>query len=163
MKNSAMPKTLPSTAYYSIRDPQNYYRDMREDVEVLRANKRFTACVLVILSCLDAIAAGKGDATNGKFKSFATTEFPELCKGLDGILPGKSGADVLYDSFRNGFMHLRGPKANFGIADNSELDGKWAGLVTVEGKGTYVVINVERLIEHFLALVNRLEAASPAA
>jgi hypothetical protein len=154
-----MPKVLPGKAHYSISDPNNYYRDMREDVELLRDHQRFPACLLVILSCLDALAAGKGEATSGKFKALAEREFPELCRRLDGLLRGKSGADVLYDSFRNGFVHLRGPKANFAIADNAESDGEWAGPLSVEGKGSYFAINIERVIEHFLALINRLEVA----
>ena len=153
-----IPKTLPSSAHYSIRAPENYYRDMREDVEVLRDRQRFIACVLVILSCIDALAADSGKATSGKFKAFVKREFPELCAGLDRVVRGKSGPDVLYDSFRNGFSHLRGPKANFAIADNTELNGEWAGEVEVDSKGKFVAINVERLIEHFLALTNRLEA-----
>jgi hypothetical protein len=65
----------------------------------------------------------------------------------------------LYDSFRNGFSHLRGPKANFAIADNNELDGKWAGELEVDRKGKFVAINIERLIEQFLVLATRLEVA----
>jgi len=44
-----MPKILPNSAHYSIRAPQNYYRDMREDVEVLRDHQRFTAASLSFL------------------------------------------------------------------------------------------------------------------
>jgi pyrroline-5-carboxylate reductase len=55
-----MPKKLPRSAYYSIRAPENFYRDMREDVELLREHQRFSACLTVVWSCIDALAAGSG-------------------------------------------------------------------------------------------------------
>lgn len=152
-----MPKKLPGSAYYSIRAPQNFYRDMRGDVELLNQHQRFSACITVILSCIDALAAGQGQATRGKFVALVEREFPDLCRALDPTVRSRSGAAVLYEQFRNGYAHLRGPKSGFAIADNQELDGAWAGRLELEGKGEFVAMNVERLVLHFLALVSRLE------
>lgn len=152
-----MTKRLPSSSYYSIRAAENFYRDMRHDVELLRDHGRHTTCTTVILSCLDALAAGPGEASARTFAKFVRHHFPELCADLDGTVKGKSGANVLYDRFRNGFAHLRGPKSAFAIADNAELDGRWAGELEVDGKGTFVAINVERLTSEFLSLIDRLE------
>ena len=153
-------KVLPSNAHYSIRAPGNFYRDMREDVEILREHRRFSTCTTVILTSLDALAAGDGEATYGKFVELVERELPELCADLHAIVPDKAGGRVLYDAFRNGFSHRRGPKANFAIADDNELDGGWAGELTIEGNGVYIAINVEKLIDRFIALVVKLEAAA---
>jgi len=134
---------------------------MREDVLLLRAHSRHTTCVTVILSCLDALSAGQGKATAGKFATFVQRHFPDLCFGLDGRVRGKSGAQVLYDKYRNGFAHVRGPKTGFAIADNQELDGNWARVLAVEGKGHFVAINVERFTGECLLLLDKLEAGRP--
>ena len=154
---STFVKKLPSTAYYGIRAPGNWYRDMRQDVELLRKHDRFSTCITVILSCLDALAAGTGIASSGKFERFVKQHLPALCADLDGTVTGKSGAHVLYDMFRNGFAHTRGPKSGFATGDNSELEGHWAGILDVEGKGRLVAINAILFIDAFLRLITDLE------
>lgn len=152
-----MTKKLPKSSYFSIKAPQNFYSAMRRDVQLLRDHTSWTTCVTVVLCCIDAIAAGAGDASPGKFRKFAERHFGELCAGLAGTIRGKSGAEVLYGRFRNGFAHLRGPKSGFAIAEDHELDGRYAGKLEVDGIGTFVAINVERLVRDFLRVVENLE------
>jgi hypothetical protein len=71
---------------------------------------------------MDALAAGGGDTSSGKFGVFARRHFHELCEGLDDAVLGKSGEMVLYNIFRNGFAHLFAPKTGFAIAEDHELE-----------------------------------------
>lgn len=151
-------KKIASNAIYSIKDPGNFYPTIRREVQLLYDNRCYTTCTVVIMCCLDAFAAGKGEAGRGKFEPFVQKNFLALCNCLDGTVPGKTGAEVLYDKYRNGFAHLFSPKSDFAIAQDSELDGCFVGRFEVEGTGkTLVAINVDRLIREFLVLVNHLE------
>src|SRR5437016_8451910 len=135
---------------YHIRDPKNFYAAMRDDVELLLKNKRYLALTTVIMCCLDALSAGSGDADRGKFERFIKKHFPDLCSLLDSVWPGR-GANVLYDKFRNGFAHNRGPKPNFVIVEDHEVEGDWAGrFPSLDGQP--VGIDVDRLAKEFLTL-----------
>ncbi len=151
-----MVRKLPVNTYYRIRDPKNLYAAMRADVALLLTNRAYLSLTTVILCCLDALAAGTGKATPGKFKSFVTQHFSNLCVALEAVCPGEKGAAVLYDRFRNGFAHLRGPKWGFAIAVDHELGGEWADRVEVNGS-KLITINVDRLAKEFLMLVNRID------
>jgi hypothetical protein len=122
MRNFSSPPDL-----YHIRAPENFHAAMRDDVKLLLENKRYLALTTVIMCCLDALAAGPGDAEPGKFERFMNKHFPDLCSLLDPVWPGRKGARLLYDKFRNGFAHNRAPKPNFVIAENREVGGDWAG------------------------------------
>jgi hypothetical protein len=134
------------------------YSAMRRDVALLRDNKCYVSLTTVIVCCLDALAAGSGYANRAKFQNFVTQHFSELCKALEKAHPGNAGAETLYDKFRNGFAHLRGPKREFAIAEDNELDGAWAEKVEVDGVGLRVALNVDRLAREFLTLLDHLEA-----
>src|SRR5437016_14374298 len=70
--------------------------------------------------------------------------------------PGRKGTDILYDKFRNGFAHNRGPKSNFVIVQDHEVEGHWAGrFPDLDGKP--VGINVDRLAKELLKLLDQLE------
>lgn len=148
-----MTEKISLPASYSINAPEHFYAVMCHDVALLRDQGSYETCTTVILCCIDALAAGPGDAHRNKFGAFVEKHFPTLCADLDGTVPGKSGAEVLYDKFRNGFAHLRGPKSGFAIANNSELKGRYAAEVEVKEKGTWVAINVDRLIDDFTQIV----------
>ena len=111
------------------------------------------------MCCIDALAAGSGDSSRGKFQAFVSQHFPELIVALKTAGTGGNGAAILYNSFRNGFAHLRGPKATFAIAEDHELDGLWADRIMVESE-EFVAINVDRLAREFLLLVDRLETTA---
>ncbi len=151
LRNFPSPKDV-----YRIRSPKNFYAAMRADVQLLLENERYLALTTVIMCCLDALAADPGDAGRGKFGSFMERHFPELCTLLDSVCPGRRGTDVLYDKFRNGFAHNRGPKSNFVIVEDHEVEGHWAGrFPDLDGKP--VGINVDRLAKEFLKLLDQLE------
>jgi hypothetical protein len=151
-----MTRKLPRSAFYSIKSPEHFYTAMGRDVKLLREHVSYTTCTTVVLCCIDAMAAGSGEANRGSFATFVNEHFPALCADLDGTVPGKSGAEVLYSKFRNGFAHLRGPKSGFAIAEDHELEGRYAGEIEVEGIGKFVAINVDRLINDFLRVVDDL-------
>ena len=146
---------------YHIRDPKNFHAAMRDDVNLLLNNKRYLALTTVIMCCIDALAAGTGYADPGKFEHFIKKHFPDLCALLDSVSPPHSGAHVLYDKFRNGFAHNRGPKASFVIAEDHEVGGDWAGRYPALD-GQPVGINVDRLAREFLALLDQLERSEAA-
>ncbi len=152
-----MTEKIPKTAFYNIKAREHYIPAMRRDVQLLREHTSWTTCMTVVLCCIDTLAAGNGDADRGKFKVFCQTHFPDLCAALDGTVPGKTGSDVLYDKFRNGFAHLRGPKSCFGLTQGPGLAGRYVVELEVEGGGTFFAIDVERFIGEFLALAKRLE------
>lgn len=151
-----MVKTLPSNDCYQIRDPKNFHTAMRDDVELLRSSRAYVSMTTVIMCCLDALAAESGKATRGKFEAFVLKHFHGLCRELSAACPDKKGEALLYDNYRNGFAHLRGPKQKFAIAVDHELGGSWADLIEVDGVGQLVAINVDRLAKEFLELLARL-------
>jgi hypothetical protein len=143
---------LPADSLYKIRDPQNFRAAIRADVELLRSNRAYLSLTTIIMCCLDALAAETGEASRGKFEAYVGQHFPDLCREL-GAACASNGARILYRNFRNGFAHLRGPKAEFAIAEDHELQGRWADKVEVEGYRELVAINVDRLATEFLRLV----------
>jgi hypothetical protein len=152
-----MVRKLSVETFYRIRDPKNFCAAMRADVKLLSSNRAYLSLTTVVVCCLDALAAGPGEATRGKFESFVTQHLPDLCAALEAACLGsKSGAAILYDNFRNGFAHLRGPKPKFAIAEDHELGGDWADRIEVNGS-QLVAINVDRLAREFLILIDRLE------
>lgn len=155
-----MTKKISLPKAYSIKASEHFYSVMRSDVALLREKGSYETCMTVILCCIDALAAESGDANPNKFRAFVTKHFPTLCAELDGAVRGKSGAEVLYDKFRNGFAHLRGPKSGFAIANDSELEGRYAIEVEVNGNGECVAINVDRLINDFTQIVSALERSA---
>jgi hypothetical protein len=156
-RSDFMVRKLPLNTFYRIRDPQNFYAAMRADIDLLWSNRKYLSLTTVIMCCLDALAAGSGKATPRKFENFVTKHFPGLCAALETAYLGKKkGAAILYDGFRNGFAHLRGPKPEFAIAADHELGGDWADRIEVNGS-QFVAINVDRLAREFLALIERLE------
>src|SRR5438874_11091899 len=149
LRNFLSPKDV-----YRIRSPKNFYAAMRADVQLLLENERYLALTTVIMCCLDALAADPGDAGRGKFGSFMERHFPELCTLLDSVCPGRRGTDVLYDKFRNGFAHNRGPKSNFVIVEDHEVEGHWAGgSVPRVRKRTMFQVTVSKDGQHFRAVI----------
>lgn len=145
---------LPAGAFYKISDPQNFRAAIRADVELLRANRAYLSLTTIIMCCIDALAAKSGNATRGKFEAYARQNFSDLCHELETASGNSNGAGLLYDNFRNGFAHLRGPKAKFAIAEDHELQGRWADTVQVDGhQDVLVAINVDRLTTEFLHLL----------
>ena len=156
-----MTRKLPLSAYYKIKDPKHYYTAMHSDIQLLHENGRYTTCMTVIMCCFDALAAGKGEASAGKFTAFAEKYFPKLCAGLASVVRGKTGAQVLYDKFRNGLCHLRSTKSGFGLAEDHELCGKYTGEIEINGKKKFIAVNIQRLIKDFLVLLKHFEKGAP--
>src|SRR5262245_47778453 len=115
---------LPAQDFYRVRDPKHFHHAMRHDVELLLSNRAYLSLTTVIVCSLDALAAGSGEATRGKFVHFVEKHFPDLCTELGKVCPGSKGGEILYSKFRNGFAHLRGPKSKFAIAEERELPGR---------------------------------------
>ena len=151
-----MVRKLSPEGFYQIRDPKNFHAAMRADVELLLSKRAYLSLTTVIVCCLDALAAGSGKATRGKFESFVTKHFHGLCTALESVCPGRKGGGILYDEFRNGFAHLRGPKSKFAIAEDHELSGDWADMVEVNAVGQFVAINIDRLAGEFLVVLGQL-------
>ena len=151
-------RKLPADAWYPIRDPKHFYAAIRSDVELLQKHRAYVSLATIIVCCLDAIAAGPKKATRGTFEGFVKHNFPDLVKEIECECPGKKGAAILYDGFRNGFAHLRTPKPTFAIAEEHELEGRWAGHLEIPGTVPLLALNVDRLAREFLIVLERLEA-----
>ena len=93
--------------------------------------------------------------------AFVERHFPELCEDLQRLVPSKRGAETLYGKYRNGFGHLRTPKLGFAIAEDHEVGGRYADEIEMEGNGTFVGLNVDRLIKEFLVLLDQLQTKQP--
>src|SRR4030067_1847261 len=149
-----MTKKIPIGAFFDIGKVENRLSTMRRDVELLRDNAAYTTCTTVILCYLDALAAGKGRATSGKFEAFVKQHFPELCADLGRATLGRrSGAKILYVEYRNWLAHLFGPKSGFAIAEDKELQGQYADEIELDGMGRFIAINADRFINDFLQLL----------
>lgn len=152
-------KTLPKCSFFDITDPKNFYAAMHRDVKLLYQHPAFTSCTTLILCFLDALAAKGGKNTRGKFEKYVNSKFPDLCSELRASThgsKGKSGALIIYEQYRNGLAHLRAPKSGFAISRNDELNGRFAGKINCQGSGSFVAINVDRLVKQFLALTRTL-------
>ena len=90
-RGAVMVMKLSANNFYRIRDPKNFYAAMRADIELLRSSRRYLSLTTVIVCCLDALAAGSGEATRGKFEKFAKTHFPDLCATLEAVCAGRKG------------------------------------------------------------------------
>jgi hypothetical protein len=78
-----MVRKLSPESLYLISDPKNFLADMRRDVELLRAHRRYLSLTTIIVLCLDALAAGSGRAERPKFEKFVSQHFPDLCAALE--------------------------------------------------------------------------------
>jgi hypothetical protein len=83
-----MVRKLSPEGFYKIRDPKNFHAAMRADVELLLSKRAYLSLTTVIMCCLDALAAGSGRATRGKFERFVTKHFHDLCTALESVCPG---------------------------------------------------------------------------
>jgi hypothetical protein len=152
-----MVRRLSPEDFYKIRDPKHFHAAMRADVELLLSKRAYLSLTTVIMCCLDALAAGSGAPGKGKFEGFVTKHFPGLCTDLESASPGRrNGSKILYEEFRNGFAHLRGPKSKFAIAEDHELGGDWADRVEIDAVGQFVAINIDRLAKEFLRVLGQL-------
>src|SRR5438876_12328141 len=84
-----MVRKLSPEGFYQIRDPKNFHAAMRADVELLLSKRAYLSLTTVIVCCLDALAAGSGKATRGKFESFVTKHFHGLCTALESVCRAK--------------------------------------------------------------------------
>jgi hypothetical protein len=89
-------------------------------------------------------------------RALSAREVARLLTALESVCPGRKGGGILYDEFRNGFAHLRGPKSKFAIAEDHELSGDWADMVEVNAGGQFVAINIDRLAGEFLRVLGQL-------
>src|SRR5947209_17261889 len=155
-----MVRELSPECFYKIRDSKHFHAAMRADVELLLSKPgkpAYLSLTTVIMCCIDALAAGSGEAAKPKFERFVTKHFPDLCIELESVSPGRrKGGRILYEEFRNGFAHLRGPKSKFAIAEDRELGGVWADTVEVDAVGQFVAINIDRLAKEFLVVLDQL-------
>ena len=155
-----MIRQIPNVQFYNIHDQNNFYNAMRKDVQLLLDNKAYLSLATVVVCCLDALAAGSGYAGRAKFIAFVEQHFPQLCTELHATYPRRDGADTLYREYRNGFAHIRSPRPKFAIVENYEIDGAWAEEFAINGMGTFVGLNVDRLGREFLLLLDKLESQS---
>jgi hypothetical protein len=148
---------LAPESFRRFKDPKNLYATMRHDIQHLLKSQMYLSLTTVIVCWIDALAAGPGEATRGKFNAFVREYFPDLCAALEKISPGKDGANIFYDGFRNGFAHLGAPKPTYWIVEDHELKGSWAVLVEDPDRGEVVkAVNVDRLARQFLTLLDLL-------
>jgi len=97
------------------------------------------------------LAADSKGAKKWKFENFVKKHFPGLCTALKSVCPpSREGSRILYEEFRNGFVHQRGPNSGYAIAEDHECSGAWAD---TDVKGKYVAINIDRLAKEFLKLL----------
>jgi hypothetical protein len=155
-----MIRQIPADKFYRIRDPKNFYSAMRHDVKLLHKHRAYVSLATVVVCCLDALGAGSGRATKGKFEAFVSRQFPSLVSDIEKACPGRKGPVILHDGFRNGFAHLRAPKPTFAIAEDHELEGQWVGLIQTNESGPLLALNVDRLTREFLTVLDRLESDS---
>lgn len=145
--------TISGDAVFRTSDPKTRYTLMAHDARLLYEQESFTSCALLVLCYLDALASPGLNSEPARFAAFVKANFADLHAGLDGCVAGKSGGELLYDRYRNGLVHGLGPKSGFALCRNDELGGAYVGEVDVSGLGRYIGINVDRLVDDFLRLV----------
>jgi len=76
-----MVRKLSPEGFYKIRDPKHFHAAMRADIELLLSKPgkpAYLTLTTVIMCCIDALAAGSGEAAKPKFERFVTKHFPGL-------------------------------------------------------------------------------------
>jgi len=146
---------LPSSSYVPLQDPKVRYPAMARDLQLLHANKAFVSCAILILCFIDALAAGKGRATKGKFKRFVETNLRGLIAALEPLSPRKPAGMLLYDAYRNKLAHLFRLESGFLLCENPEICGDYAAEVQINGGARCIGINIDRLANDFIAWLQK--------
>ena len=125
---------------YAVGTPKNRFGSM---VRALRAlydaphRREHVAIACLVVCYIDAMAAHGGKGKKGPYLTFLRANFKPLCAGLDGLEPGKDGAEVFYGFYRNELVHTffsRNPR--YAIAEDHELKGAYVGSLQVPGRKT---------------------------
>jgi hypothetical protein len=141
---------LTSSAYVSLQDPKVRYPAMADDLELLHDNKRFVSCAILMLCFIDALAAGRGKATSGKFVMFVKENLSDFSSALASLRPKKQAGKILYDSYRNKLAHLFRLESDFLLCENHEIGGEYAAEVEIDGRTPCIGINIDRLVTDFV-------------
>lgn len=148
-------KKLPDEQILNTRDPKKRYALMAADVRLLYEHERFTSCTMLLLCFVDAMASQGLKAHRGAFGKFVEKQFPELYQALDGRVPGRKAGDLLYDCFRNGLTHGLELKSDFALCRKHELNDAYVENIKIDGVGSFIGLNVDRLVEDFLSYVQK--------
>ena len=147
-------KRETSLAYgQDANDPAFRYRMMREVVEaVVARGGLFMPLLNLVSTFIDGLASGPPGDTKKAYLQYLSTHFPDLCRAL--------GAEVFYSKYRCAAVHEFNLKPGFAIGRDSGMDGQFAGTQVVKATGQELtILNIDRVVEAFLAHVRALEAS----
>ncbi|MDP3938282.1 MAG: hypothetical protein Q8R92_09120 [Deltaproteobacteria bacterium] len=132
-------------------DPEFRLRMMRKVIETVKSEGSLHMPLLSLVSTfLDGLAAGGPAGTKAAYLDYLQAHFPDLCAAL--------GAEIFYSKYRSAAVHEFSIKKGFGINRDSKMPGEYCGTTTVRETGQELtILNIDRLVEEFLAHVRALE------
>ena len=146
-------KQLPDAALSQVQDsaePSFRYRMMREVIEAVAApGTLFLPLLSLVTTFIDGLAAGPAGGSKEAYIKYLDRHFPDLATAIE--------PRVFYEKFRCGAVHDFSPKPGFGIGRGAGLGGEYVGRQLIDGR-EHLVLNIDRLVQDFLAHIRGLEA-----
>jgi len=134
-------------------DREFRYRMMRQTIEAVGAPGILWMPLLnLVATFIDGLASGPSGASKKETLEYLQKHFPGLCAAL--------GAEVFYSKYRNKAVHEFGIGKGFAIALRNEIGDAYVDQVADKITHEELTgLNIERLVEDFLAHIQSLEAS----
>jgi hypothetical protein len=138
----------------SSGDPAFRHKMMREVIEAVEARGTlFMPLLNLVTTFIDGLASGAPGNTKKAYLAYLDAHFPDLCKAL--------GAEVFYTKYRCGAVHEFNLKDGFAIGRDSGMSGAYSGSQVIKETGQQItILNIDRLVNDFLAHVGSLEQST---
>ncbi len=137
-------------------DPAFRYRMMREVVEAVQEpGTLFMPLLNLVTSFIDGLAGGGAGSSKQAYIRYLEANFPDLCQAV--------GADTFYTKYRCAAVHDFDCSFGYGIERDAAMSGQYCARERIAETGQVVtVLNIDRLVNEFLAHVRMLEQSHSA-
>ena len=130
----------------NLSDDRGVAKRLASAVRVCRDKSYWVPCLVLIAAGIDRLGGGKKSG----YLKVLKKGFPELCSQMT--------PNEFYSKFRNGVLHTFSPKRGYALANNTEVGSEYVANVSLRNsKRQYRSLNIDRLIEDFLALTERVK------
>ena len=133
-------------------DPAFRYTMMRKVIEAVRnKGELYMPLLNLVTTFIDGLASGQPHETKVAYLNYLKMHFPDLCAAI--------GAEIFYTNYRCGAVHEFNLKKGFGIDRGENMPGTYIETKTIKETGNQMTfLNIDRLVDDFIAHVRSLEA-----
>jgi hypothetical protein len=142
----------PTPVYADLGDPAFRLSMMHRSVKALLDAELWYPLLNVVATYIDGLANGPMGGTKAAYIRYVTANLPRL--------NAEVGAQIFYDKFRNAAVHEFSLKPGFAIGRDYGMRGVYVQSQQAHGVpgNTLVVLNIDLLVEEFLAHLDALLA-----